>query len=66
MQNLAYVTTYCTKNEHNSSITFLALACSRKCVTDGWIDMEMNGQTRHKTIVAIWFLWAEAINNTFE
>ena len=32
------LTTYCTKNEHNSSIPFLIMACGRKCVMDTYMD----------------------------
>ena len=39
MHHLAYLTTYCTKNEHNSSITFLSYGLRQKMCdgqTDGW------------------------------
>ena len=61
MHNLVYLTTYCTQNEHNSSITFEVMACARKYVTDGPTDR----QTRPKTIVAIQPLRAEVTKNTY-
>ena len=49
MHNLANLTTYCPSNEHNSPITFLVMACIKKCVTDGRMDRQM----RPKTIFTI-------------